>query len=185
MPTQTLCGMHCYEQVTLKNIVLGLLLFTAHYCASAQHLKGTYESNFPAWGFFSTEITFNTDGTFTYLFSGDLTQQELSGTYLIRHRDVYLLFDEVDGPIVKVDSVEAKEFERLTGIKMYEYANANYHGRERKEEAGVRFHQKFRYEKKRLYSYDLSTGQLIRTFKYYDSKAKNWILRESYLQRIK
>ena len=134
-----------------------------------------------------TEITFTSDSTFEYIFSGDVLHKNLRGIYFIRHNDVYLRFDEGEGPTIKldIDSVEAKAYGLPADTKIYEFANANYHDRELKEEAGRQFHEKYKFEKQKLYVYNISTGELIRTFKYYDSKNKKWILRESYLEKTK
>ncbi len=94
--------------------------------------------------------------------------QDLRGIYYLHNNDIYLRFNEGDGPTFMIDSIEVK--------------NAGYHNRELLEEEGIQFHEKYKLEKGRLYAY-ANGNELIRKSKHYNSKVKRWVEREYYLEK--
>lgn len=55
-------------------------------------IQGCYSSNFPIIGWFSTEIKFNEDKSFDYVFAGDLYYDKIQGKYEMVENDIFLYF---------------------------------------------------------------------------------------------
>lgn len=59
---------------------------------SQNSIQGCYSSNFSIIGWFATEIKFNEDKSFDYLFAGDLYYDKLQGKYEMVENDIFLYF---------------------------------------------------------------------------------------------
>jgi hypothetical protein len=71
-----------------------LVLYTSDVF-SQNSIKGCYSSNFPIIGWFATEIKFNEDKSFDYLFAGDLYYDKIKGTYDVVKNEIFLNFPKI------------------------------------------------------------------------------------------
>ena len=156
----------------MNKLIPFLFLTTLISCASKEKVKGTYKSNRASLGFFITKIEFENDSTFKYNFSGDLINQELTGTYFLKKNIAYLKF------IKNKDEIESKS----DSLKVLEILEGNYHNYDLKEEKGIPFHLKFKVCKEKLLIYRIDNGKLVRRSKVYDGK--KWVYKKVYLKKV-
>lgn len=78
----------------MKILKFILIITILNSCALNKKIEGKYRSNFADLGFFMTTINLKDDKTFEYNFSGDLVNQELTGTYIIDKNLLYLKFSK-------------------------------------------------------------------------------------------
>ncbi len=69
-------------------IFLLVLNFESVNCQNS--ISGCYSSNFAIIGWFGTQIKFNDDKSFEYLFAGDLFYDKINGTYEIVKNQIIL-----------------------------------------------------------------------------------------------
>lgn len=71
-----------------------LIVFIPIQIVSQTTVKGCYVNNFAIIGWFGTQIQFNEDSTFNYLFAGDLYHDRIDGVYSIKNDTIYLEYIE-------------------------------------------------------------------------------------------
>lgn len=159
--------------------IFTLLIFLVS-CSSTKNLNGKYRSNKAELGFFITEINFKNQNDFEYKFSGDLQHTELNGTYKIINDNVFLKFNTEKGQI-------ESENDSLTVV---EILTGNYHNYDLKNESNIEYHLKYKINGKKLFSYRIDNGKLVRKSKYYTNTKKfllfgsKWKTKGSYLKKI-
>ncbi len=146
----------------MKIIKFILIIFALNSCASNKNLEGNYKSNFADLGFFITTINLKNDKTFEYNFSGDLVNQELTGTYKIDKNLLYLKFSK------EKFEIESKN----DSLSITELLSGNYHNYELKNENGIQYHRKFKIGNKKLFSYRIDNGKLVKRAKKYSDKKR-------------
>lgn len=73
-------------------VIITTLLLCLSSCSSVKSIEGKYKSNFADLGFFVNTIELKHNGTFNYNYSGDLINQDLTGTYKVDKNKLYLKF---------------------------------------------------------------------------------------------
>lgn len=164
----------------LKFLKFISVVFLLSSCATNKNIEGKYKSNFADLGFFITTINLKHDKTFDYNFSGDLANQDLTGTYIIDKSFLYLKFSK------EKYEIESKN----DSLSIAEILSGNYHNYELKNEKGIQFHRKFKIGNKKLLSYRIDNGKLVKRSKKY-SNNKRYILfgatskmKRTFLQKI-
>ena len=156
-----------------------LLIFLAS-CSSTKTLNGKYRSNKAELVFFITEINFKNETDFKYKFSGDLQRTELTGTYKIVDKNVYLKFNTEKGQIESENN----------SLTVVEILTGNYHNFDLKNESNIDYHLKYKIIGKKLFSYRIDNGKLVTKSKYYTNTRKfllfgpKWKTKRSYLKKI-
>ena len=164
----------------MKIIRLLFIVFCLNSCASNKNLVGTYKSNFADLGFFINTIKLKKDGTFDYNYSGDLVNQDLTGTYKVDKNKLYLKFSK------EKDEIELNK----DSLSIAEILTANRHNYDAKNENGILYHRKFKIGNQKLFSYRVDNEKLVkRTKKYTDKKrfilfGPTWKMKKFYLKKI-
>ncbi len=144
-------------------------------------MNGKYRSNKAELGFFITELNFVNENDFEYKFSGDLQHTELTGTYKIVDKNVYLKFNKEKGQLESESD----------GITIVEILVGNYHNYDLKKESDIDYHLKYKIKGNELFSYRIDNGKLVTKSKSYTNTKKfllfgsKWKTTRSYLNKIK
>ena len=172
-----LCKINKSKLKILKFIIIVLFL---NSCTTNKNVLGIYKSNFADVGFFYTTINFKNNGTFEYNFSGDLVNQDLTGTFKINKNKVYLKFLKEKGEIEsKNDSLSITD--RLSG----NYLNYNL-----KNENGIKYHIKYLLQNQKLFIYRTDNGNLVKYAKKYSERKRfiffgpTWKMKRFYLKKL-
>ena len=148
-------------------------------------MTGIYRSNFADLGFFVTEVQFNSDQTFLYNYSGDLTNWNLNGKYKIVDKTLYLKFDDE-----KPDSVKMVwETELDSIIDYFQVVTTLY---ELKKENRIDYHLKYKIKSNhKLFPYHVQTGKIVKKGTFHSLKRKYLIFgpktynKRFYLEKVK
>ncbi len=161
----------------LKYLITILLL---NSCATNKNVSGIYKSNFVDLGFFITTIKFNNNGTFEYNFSGDLTNQNLTGTFKTNKKTLYLKFLKEKGEI------ESKN----DSLSIVEMLSGNYHNYDLKNENEIKYHLKYLIQNNKLFIYRIDNGKIVKYSKIYSEKKRlnlfgeSWRMKKFYLRKV-
>ncbi|MBD3906936.1 hypothetical protein NAL32_19890 [Chryseobacterium sp. Ch-15] len=164
----------------MKILKFILIITILNSCASNKKIEGKYTSNFADLGFFITTINLKDDKTFEYNFSGDLVNQELTGTYIIDKNLLYLKFSK------EKFEIESKN----DSLSITEIFSGNYHNYEVQNEKGIQFHRKFKIGNNKLFSYRIDNGKLVKHAKKYSDNKRYLFLgptskmKKIFLQKI-
>jgi hypothetical protein len=74
--------------------ILALLFVCLTSCINERNIAGRYKSNFAVHGFFGTSIYLNSDSSFNYRMSGDLSYDTSIGHYTINGKYLELVHQE-------------------------------------------------------------------------------------------
>ena len=143
-------------------IIISALILCLSSCSSTKDIQGKYKSNFADLGFFINTIEFKNDSTFNYNYSGDLVNQDLTGTYKIDKNKLYLKFTKNKGEI---------EYQN-DSLSISEILSGNRHNYKLKNENGINYHRKFLIKNGKLFSYREDNGKLVKRAKKYSDKKR-------------
>lgn len=161
-------------------IIIAILILFLSSCSSVKNVEGKYKSNFADLGVFINTIELKDNGTFNYNYSGDLINQDLTGTYRVDKNKLYLRFSKEKGEIESQND----------SLSVAEILSGNYHNYDLKIENGIEFHRKFKIGNQKLFSYRIDNGKLVKRAKRYSDTKRfvlfgtNWRLQRFYLKKI-
>ncbi len=167
--------------IILIFLIITVIVIFLNSCSASTNIQGKYKSNFADLGFFSNTINLKNDGTFEYNYSGDLTNQDLTGTYRIDRNKLYLKFKKEKYDIESNNDT----------ISITEMISGNYHNYDLKNENKIEYHRKVKIGNKKLFSYRIGNGKLVKHAKKYTNKKRyilfgpNWKMKRFYLKKIK
>ena len=148
--------------IILLFIIISVLILCLSSCTSTKNIQGKYKSNFADLGFFINTIKFKNDSTFKYNYSGDLVNQDLTGTYKIHKNKLYLKFIKNKGEI---------EYQN-DSLSISEILSENRHNYKLKNENGINYHRKFLIKNGKLFNYREDNGKLVKRAKKYSGKKR-------------
>ena len=156
----------------MKNKALLFILFLVLIsCNSSKNVFGKYRSNFAEYGFFVTQIKFNSDSTAEYHKHGDLMNEEVTGRFKVSNNTAYIKFDKLKYDKSK-DTLSFSEF-LAKEIDTNEYRNLHYY--DLKFENGIPYHLKYKIKHNKLLVYSFVTGKIVRRSKGSYNKSKFYL----------
>jgi hypothetical protein len=156
----------------MKKISFLILLFLMLIsCNSKKQIIGKYRSNFAEYGFFVTQIKFNSDSTAEYHKAGDLISEDLTGKFKVSHNIAYIKFDKLKYD-VSHDTLSLNEILERE-IDTNQFRNGHYY--DLKFENGIPYHLKYKIKHNKLLIYNITTGKIVRRTKGSRKKAKFYL----------
>jgi hypothetical protein len=97
---ELLTKVHHTIKVMIRFCLIFIFLIKLKSVNCQNSITGCYSSNFAIIGWFGTQIKFNDDKSFEYLFAGDLFYDKITGTYVVAKNQIILNYQK------DIDSLE-------------------------------------------------------------------------------